>query len=110
MLRYRSALLAEEFVEGVVERNIFTLDYLQNLSIRSDDKLGGEALNTIHVRNVCRLITLTYVQPWNLMSFDSVLPFILSIVAVNTQDLELVLVLAVVRCHLGESLDAVDTP
>lgn len=101
--------LFQNFIKQGVECRILTHNGLHNLAVRTDDNLGWEALNSILVEYIATLWIID-VNPWQLMLLYGSLPLSLGIVAVNTQDFELTLILLVVLLHLRHTLDTPTTP
>ena len=101
--------LFQNFIEQGVECRILTHNGLHNLAVRTYNNLGWETLDSILVEHIATLWIID-VNPWQLMLLYGSLPLSLGIIAVNTQDFELTLILLVVLLHLRHTLDTPDTP
>ena len=102
-------LLGEELVEEGVECRILTDDSLHNLPVRADDNLRWESAYGILLCEV-RALRVLDMLPWYLVLLDSSLPFLLSVVTVNAENLHLVLVLVVILLHLRYTPNAPYAP
>lgn len=101
--------LFQNFIEQGVECWILTHDGLHNLAVRTHNYLGRETLDTIFIQKIATL-WIIHVNPRQLMLLYGSLPLSLGIIAVNTQDFELTLILLVVLLHLRHTLDTPTTP
>ena len=101
--------LFQNFIKQGVECRILTHDGLYDLAVRTHNNLGWETLDSILAEHIAAL-WIIYVNPWQLMLLNGSLPLSLGIVAVNTQDFELTLILLVVLLHLRHTPDTPTTP
>ena len=86
--------------------NYFKYDYKKP----AENELFGVSCKLTPHRHLVALLALSDLFPGHFMLLHSCLPTCFGVVAVNSQNLHLVLVFLVIHCHLGESLDAIGAP
>ena len=102
--------LAKSLIEQGIEGGILTNDGLHNLALRINEDLCGEALDAVSVKELAVVARTIDVEPGQLMFLYGSLPLFLRVIAVDTEDLELTLILIIILLHLGETFDAPYTP
>ena len=102
--------LAKSLIEQGIEGGILANDGLDNLALGINEDLCGEALDAVSVQELSVVARTIDVEPGQLMLLHGSFPLFLRVIAVDTEDLELALILIVVFLHLGEAFDAPNAP
>ena len=91
-----SLFLAECLIEQGIEGGILADDGLDNLALGINEDLCGEALDAVSVQDLAVVAWTKDVEPGQLMLLHGSFPLFLCVIAVDTEDLELTLILIVV--------------